>query len=455
MRVEEKKEKENEKFFNIVKLYIRLLNSQRESFPIVMNSLVTKMKLSADKLDQFFKCYKIEETGENDESTISIPIKFYRNFRKLNDDVSKSMLAIELTPKNVVVSLVSIYDSLIGSLIKSIYTTKPELLNTCDKQYSTVDLLNFNSIEEIKEHIIEKEVETVLRKSHKDQFVWLSNKLNVKLTENLPHFKDFIEITERRNLFVHSNGVVSRQYISICKENKIEINEDTILGSTLAADHDYVQRCYNILFEIGFKLSQVIWRKINIGLKSCDKVLCDVTYDLIKNKQYELASDLLEFSTSKPIKHVDKETELVLCVNKALSYYLQGNKTKSDNIIKECDWSAYEYRYKLAEAVLLEDNEKASIVMKTIGKNEDFIENYREWPLFNKFRDTDKFKNTFKEIYGIEFQYEELENIKWKDIIDEAHKMIGVIENQIDEKDNKNSELELVIEDTIPENSDK
>lgn len=33
--------------------------------------------------------------------------------------------------------------------------------------------------------------------------------------------------------------------------------------------------------------------------------------------------------------------------------------------------------------------------------------------------------------------------------------MIGVIENQIDEKNNKNSELELVIEETIPENPDK
>ena len=84
------------------------------------------------------------------------------------------------------------------------------------------------------------------------------------------------------------------------------------MGSTLLADHDYVQHCYNILFEIGFKLSQVVWRKINIGLDSCDEVLCDITYDLIKNRQYELASNLLEFSTSKPMKHIDKKTELVL-----------------------------------------------------------------------------------------------------------------------------------------------
>lgn len=197
----------------------------------------------------------------------------------------QSLSAIQLIPKNVVVAFVSIYDSFLSDIIEGIYKLRPELLNTCEKEYSFSDILKFGSIDEIKENIIEKEVESVLRESHSKQFEWLSKKLKVKLTEDLPNYEHFIEITERRNLFVHTNGKVSRQYLSIVPP-KNDNNKEIKLGETQEASPEYVIHCYNVLFEIGVKLGQVIWRKIDEknSLEEADDLLIDIIYDLLKNK---------------------------------------------------------------------------------------------------------------------------------------------------------------------------
>ena len=55
------------------------------------------------------------------------------------------------------------------------------------------------------------------------------------MTNNLPSFKDFIEISERRNLFVHTGGIVSEQYIEVCKKYGCIIENK--VGDNLDVDH--------------------------------------------------------------------------------------------------------------------------------------------------------------------------------------------------------------------------
>ena len=145
-------------------------------------------------------------------------------------------------------------------------------------------MLTYESIDEAKQRIIEKEVETVLRENHTTQFVWLEKKLNTTLRKDLPAFKNFIEITERRNLFVHNNGEVSCQYIRICKDNDI-LNSEVKLGKQLSSDPAYITKCYNTLFEIGIKLGHVIWRKIVPSDRTkADEYLNNICFDLLKQK---------------------------------------------------------------------------------------------------------------------------------------------------------------------------
>lgn len=59
-------------------------------------------------------------------------------------------------------------------------------------------------------------------------------------------------------------------------------------------------------------------------------------------------------------------------------------------IVKSADWSASSDRFKLAEAVLLDDFDTANYLVKKIGSQGDVkIFAYREWPIFREYRKTE------------------------------------------------------------------
>lgn len=68
-------------------------------------------------------------------------------------------------------------------------------------------------------------------------------------------------MTERRNLFVHCGGITSSQYLKVCEENNIILKESS-LGMKLGANRNYLMNSYKCLYEIGVKLTQVLWRKL-------------------------------------------------------------------------------------------------------------------------------------------------------------------------------------------------
>ena len=414
-------------FKEAIEKYINLLNSQMDSFPIIINTLAVNTKTCMNHFEKLIKerDIQVSECENSNKATYTVPIEYGKEFERAKTDLSRSINAFSLFPKNTVVAMVSLYDAYLADLIECAYTIKPELLNASDKEFSFSDIIAFETIDNLKKHVIEKDVESILRESHIKQFEILSKKFKVELTKDLPSYYDFIEITERRNLFVHTNGRVSSQYLKICKERPLDHKDSDIqIGEKLSATPPYVEHCYKILFEIGVKLGQVIWRKLYNKYEEADDSLISIGYELIKSKKYELACIILDFSCKPYVKHFNKECEYVLCVNHALAYYLKGDKEKCRSIINSQDWSGTELKFRLAHKVLLEDFDGAIGIMKSIGNNSVMSFAYAEWPLFNNFRKTSQFKDTYKEIYGKDYKYIEAQPTKWEDVVREAAEMI-------------------------------
>lgn len=430
-------------FRDAINKYINLLNSQMDSFPIIINTLAANVIANANHFSKFLKKInvKIEENEDNNEITYKVPIESGKEFERIQDELYHSINAYSFIPKNTIVAMVSLYDSYLAELVECAYQIKPEMLNASDKSFSFSDIIQFDNLDKLKKFVIEKDVESIIRESHYKQFDILSKKFNLKLKENLPSFTDFIELTERRNLFVHTNGKVSSHYLKICKERPFDHkNKDVQIGEELFATPKYVIHCYEILFEIGVKLGQVIWRKIENDLEKSDDSLIEIGYDLIKSGKNSLACVIMDFACESYVKHCNKACEYVLCVNRALAYYLNGDKEKCNEIINSIDWSATELKYRLAHKVLLEQYEDAITYMKSIGKTDEMRVAYAEWPLFNNFRKTERFKDTYKEIYGYDYQYTESHSTKWEDIIQEA---VDIIKYSKERKSKKgNSKIE-------------
>jgi len=379
------------------------------TLPLTMSLVGLLENRSGKKFNEFLAKEAIEQKEkENGIITYTLNTVDVKTADILNHKLNNFQNASRLIPRHFVISLVSQYDYLLGKIIRFIFTSNPEMLNSTEKSLRYTDLIAFESIPAAQEYLIEKEVESIIRKSHSDQFEWLTKRLKIPFTENLKSWPNFIELTERRNLFVHCDGKVSSQYIKVCTENKCAIDSCIKLGEELKVTKVYFNNAYRCIYEIGIKLSQVIWRQLYRNeLEEPDANLIDITYRLIDRGEYELAIKLLDFFTGKPMKHANDTSRRMLIVNKAQAYKWIKDEKRCLEILALEDWTACDDRFKIGISVLRDDFESAYNLMKILSHNTEFDHSsYADWPIFKKFRQEEKFKVIYKECYGKDFRIE-------------------------------------------------
>src|SRR5699024_7045080 len=136
-------------------------------------------------------------------------------------------------------------------------------------------------------YVIEKEIDALLRKSHTEQIEWISNKFNIKIDPDEKLWASFIEVTERRNIFVHANGYVTNQYLNTCNEHRVSLDKELEIDTELWVPQDYFEEAFSTVYELGFKLGQVLWRKIIPDeIKEADSQLIDFGFELLVLKKY-------------------------------------------------------------------------------------------------------------------------------------------------------------------------
>lgn len=324
--------------------------------------------------------------------------------RKLRADCQKALSSSRILRQSFIVSLVSQYDFFLGKLLRSLFAIKPELLNASEKPLSYAQMVQFGSLEAAKEHIIEKEIETLLRKSHSEQFQWLESRFDVKLRQGLTIWPVFVELTERRNLLVHLDGVASSQYLNICSANHVQFGVPPNIGDKLETTIDYFESSYQCVFEIGIKLAQVLWRKVSPGdIVDADNCLNIIVYDLLHAERFDQAIMVGDFALRTLKKHPSDIIRRMLVINTAQAYKWSRQEGKCQEILSENDWSACSDQFALAVSVLNDHFESAGATMRKIRKEELSEMNYREWPLFREFRKTDIFAASFRKLFGHAF----------------------------------------------------
>lgn len=379
--------------------FLRHIDAIRDTLPMTMLLIQPYNKKANDDFKKFLKESVEEIEDDNGKKRLLVKADESKTFETLERNASTSALASKIIPESLFVSLISQYDAYLTRLLRAIYEIKPDVLNGSERNLTFSQLVEMETIENAREYIIDKEVDTVLRKSHSEQFDYLEKLIGIKLRENLPIWQTFIEITERRNLLVHCDGVISNQYLKNCKEHKCKIDKIKV-GNRLGVDPQYFSNAYKCLYEIATKLTHTIWRKLLIAdLKDADRELNDVCFHLINTNSFELADILLEFGCGQK-RHFNDSLKNVFIVNGSLSKYLQDKKEEAKKILDKKDWSASSDDFKLAYAVLTDEYENTYEIMIKIGDNGEVDQSdYKQWPLFNKIRNEEKFKETFKLIF--------------------------------------------------------
>lgn len=362
-------------------------------------------KRKSESFSEKLKKFGVEvETGK-----YRVPIENRRFLAKDESELNQNITMKKLLPNSVLMAFVSEYDIFIGNLLKEIYSNFPDYLKSCEREFTYAEISSYSEIDAIKQVVINKEVESVIRESHKTQLIKIANKFGLDTLSKFDNYGKFIEITQRRNIIVHCDGNISEQYINECKE--AGYNTEKNIGDKISCDFPYLLDTYKILCEVSIKLFQILLRKITKDTMWLDEYILSTSYEFLKKEQYDLSELIINFGINKPVKISQEIIKKMMQINLAQCYKYQ-NKTADLNKIIRQDWSSCSNEIKVALEVLKENDEGVYKLMKKIGTGENAIAtkiSYLEWPLYKNYREKEDFRSTYKEIFGEEMFFEETE----------------------------------------------
>lgn len=393
-------------FDEIIRNFADSLDSLLISLPNVMAIMEREINALGKSLSEFIDEHAkptFDDQSGVTQVTLSGPL--VSKFLKRQRLHSRGLKAYDLIHRSYLISLISQYDAFLGCLLREVYHERPERLKDSEKQFSFKDLAEFGSIEEARDRLIEREVDDVIRKSHEDQLDWISRELRLEAKQFVAEVPLFVEVAQRRHLFVHTDGVVSRQYLNKCKTAGVTIDDGIESGKQLEVSKDYLEKAFEIVYSVGVKLGFAIWlNSRKEDYVQADRCANHLAYELIANERYRLAIVLLEYSLSPNRKNFSEPLRRFQILNLAQAHKWMGNNSACIEILDKHDWNASSDELRLGEAILRENYESAYTIMRKLAHDPEFKrECYFDWPIFKEIRKEGGFVSTFQEAYGQPF----------------------------------------------------
>jgi hypothetical protein len=313
--------------------------------------------------------------------------------------------------QGIVISVVSKFDEFIIDVLKTGYRQHPVWLKNPDKKISYKELLEISSLESLKDEIVAKEIDALMRDSHFLQVTFLDSKLKLGIEKEFSKWLEFLEITERRNLFVHTGGTVSPQYLENCAKWRIPIGNKIQEGIHLSANDDYIRKTIDCFYELSVRIAQASARRMFPNdFSTFDKALNNRTVELLSVERWDLADQIFTFALGIPDDLMSKgEYRYYFLLNRCIARKFAGKDFASD--LHSIDWSPFHPKYHFAVAVLedrFDDAEKlmrSDAVLKEVGE-----EDFKEWPILRDFRKSDLFLHAYKDIFGKDFNEQLLDD---------------------------------------------
>lgn len=376
------------------------------ALPHIAKWKVAEMEKAQKKIEKFFpdlekeddgpKTFTLDSARDFAEFTSTID-----QYKELRDQNFTAILA-----KSLFTQLFAEFDAYIGELLKIIYLKNDKLLKGISREISLTDLLDFEDLNAVKLSMLEKEIETFRRDSYIEQFSTLEKKFNLSLRK-FCEWPQFVELSQRRNILTHNGGLVSDQYLVVCDREGHKFQPKPKIGDSLGVTFEYFVSAARLLSKVGLMLAYTLWSKVfPKELEQMHGALNDTLFKCLQQKRWHLVAELEDFVLSVPMRKDVSEIDLrIRIVNASIGLKFAGKDAEAVRLLDSVDWSASYRDFKLAIAVLLEKYDEAIVMMKSIGKTGEILEqhSYHTWPLFSRFRERPEFYEAYSDIYGEAF----------------------------------------------------
>jgi hypothetical protein len=135
-------------------------------------------------------------------------------------------------------------------LFAAFYHEHPAALDTLESDDSTserltsTDVLAHATIEELRDWLVDRRVDALLRRGLLRWDHWFLRTIGAAPHSLVADWQETAEVFHRRNLFVHTGGRVSREYVSL-------VQSELAVGATVGASATYVERSLDRLTVLG------------------------------------------------------------------------------------------------------------------------------------------------------------------------------------------------------------
>ncbi|WP_156386755.1 hypothetical protein [Aureimonas sp. Leaf454] len=422
---------------DIDKIFSQFVNSMvgyMEILPMISSLVPNMSSFSTMKGVIGFakKCGEKVETCE-DYDLFIIKDDSKHAFFKMMQKISISSMVGRQIPKMLIIGIVSSYEHHFSLVIREIFKKNPEKIESSRKEFTVQEVFKSSSLDEFRESILEREVDSIIRESFVEQISWIERTLTIQPPIGSKHngWDELVEIFERRNIYAHANGIVNSQYLR--RSSAAKVKYGAVKGEELTADGRYIGASIEAICEFGVKLIQIAWRKIEKDQETvASQRLGEFCYNLICQGKYTLAIRLLEFATSLRDLSSEQRKRINL-VNLANAYKLTGDNDKALEIINSVDWNFANYEFQISVAAIKGNDSQVISLMEKVSQSENFeSKNFEEWPLFAGLREDTAFKSEFERIYSRPMNIPSKKKVSIFDVSDSqisSSKKIGSKEN--------------------------
>lgn len=195
----------------------------------------------------------IKEGGENIISEQFINFLASNNSDRIFDKESHEPYFSNIAFCRIMDNALCFFKDILSEVIKK----DPRPLNLSKEKETHEFILSFNSIEELKESLIDKKIEQLFYGSIKVIKKFFIDRLGIELFENEKEEEWFSVLIKQRNLIVHNRGVITSDLVDILPLSEKE-NGERRIGEKMFFKYEHLsdinKLVNNIMVEIDIKL---------------------------------------------------------------------------------------------------------------------------------------------------------------------------------------------------------
>lgn len=369
--------------YAVKNLKIRKIDINDIDFPdeipeVVVDNIKQFMEVVEDSLD-------VSEDGMGGRYR-SIPKSLKESYRTIEAMQRQN----EILYSGALMLLITYFENTISKILRADFQRHPGRMSLENKMVSYKMLELSASIDEVKGHLIENEVTSIMYKSVSDWIEYFKRAIKLKLeyvTETLPHL---IEITARRNLIVYNEGVVNTIYLNSIKEkNSSKVKR----GDYLRVDKEYIIEAINFIESVGMAIIVEMWvNEFAQDKNEIEKILAIIYDEYLIFEKWENAKILYDICLkSNKLQAAD---ELTCKINRWQCYKWQGKFEEIRNEVEKLDVSACKPIYRLGIMALQDKYEEFfEYFEKQRDINKAILE---DWPLFREIRESSIYIEKYK-----------------------------------------------------------